>query len=235
MIITDDFSYTTKELVDRGFASIFPGHIRLERYFTEQQLAENIAYSNDVGINSQEWKDRCEKTRLRVAEDNLTAIYELQKKYKLGQFDPDYRGEFQFWFWCNVLENTVRDGRSGRDYSYCTLSLDDHLCTYPGSKEDVFEDCKKILASLPLTSNQAVFQYSTSFDTTAIKDAAFCVYNKIKDSFVEIFHITGKVILRDGEGRKAYCIKRKYSKGDHGCYVLSDVQLLLYGIDHGLL
>lgn len=236
MFIQNDLSYVKQEFIDRGFARLVPYAIRLDRYFTDEQKESNRAYAEEVGINSKEWKEHCEFVRQRVAEDNIKALRAICTEYNLGQFIPEDRKSFQFWFWCNDLANTVRDGRTGRDYSYVTLSMDDKLCYYCSeTKEEIFANCKKILGDLPTSSNQAIFQYSSEYDTDAIRKAAIDVFHEIQNKWIKLFCIEGKLYCRQTGAGLSYYIKRKYSKGNNGQYNVSDVDLVMYGIDNGLI
>lgn len=241
MITTDDYSYVNMLLVDHSFAVAFPYAIRLDRHFTEEQKEENLSFAETFGTDSKEWKEACERIRASVAADNLTAIEALLKEFRIGQYYGSqydkrvYNNEFAFWFWCNVLENTVRDGRTGRDYSYVTLSMDDHICTYPDSKEVIWDRCRQILEALPTTHNQAIFQYKTQYKNATIKGAAYEIYNKIKGQFVNYYGSPYKLEMLDGHGSNAYVFKRKFAKGTNGQAIISDVELVSWGIQNGLI
>ena len=236
MVISDDMSYVNKAFVERGLARPTPNMIRLERYFTEEQKAENAAFARKVGMPSKEWSEHCEFTRQRIADDNLSVLSALEQEYNIGQFRPD-RKFYQFWFWCNDLYNTVRDGRSGRDYSYCTLSMDDKLCYYgSSSKDEIFDNCKKMLAEHPTTSNQAFFQYATEYDPDAVCLAAHVVFDMIKDQWIymPMFGQLGKISILEGKGSRAFVFRKKYSKHENGLYAVSDTTLVHLGIQRGI-
>lgn len=234
MYICDDMSYVKQSFVDRGLAKAVPYMIRLDRYFTEEQKDANAAFAKKVGNRSKEWSERCENTRKRVAEDNLAAVQAIEKEYAIGQFRPDEKF-YSFWFWCNDLSETVRDGRSGHDYSYVTLSMDDRLCFYREPKEVIFEKCKRFFEAFPTTSNQAIFQYSNKYDHDAINKAAYEVFDQIDGKWVDYCYITGKISVLKGKGSHAFVIRKKYSKGDNGLYAVSDTKLVCWGIDNGLI
>lgn len=240
MYICDDMSYVKQSFVDRGLAKAVPYMIRLDRYFTEEQKAENAAFAKKVGMPSKQWSEYCEITRQRVAEDNFAAVQALEKEYAIGQFRPDVKS-YSFWFWCNDLSETVRDGRSGRDYSYVTLSMDvghltrNGLYFYREPKEVIFEKCKRFFEAFSTTSNQAIFQYSNEYDPDAINKAAYEVFEQIDGKWVDYCHINGKITVLKGKGSHAFVIRKKYSKGDNGLYAVSDTALVCWGIDNGLI
>lgn len=229
-------SEMAREFVKRGFAFEVPYSICLQSYFTEEQKANNISIASKV--SDDEWKTICEQTRARVAEDNLTAVYAIEREFRLGQFRPEEKTPFVFWFWCNHLENTVRDGRTGRDYSYVTLSIEDRLLygnMTREEKEKVFARCREILRELPSDSNQATFQYSIEYDQEVLHRAAFEVFEKIKDQWVKYFWKEGKFSILEGYGCRTFLFRTKYAKGDNGKYRVSEAQLVAWGIDNDLI
>lgn len=204
----DDMTYIKQELVDRGLMRIAPYQIRLDRFFTEEEMAANKAYAESH--NNAEWSVRCDEMQKRIATENLALMEFLEKYFTFGQYKEPYnyrdKKDYTFWFWCNDLYNTTNGRKTGRDYSYITLSLE--------KKEDVeenkrvFAKLKELLANYPAKNIQAIFQYSQVEVTDKVKDEAERIFNLCEGKFINYGHLTGRLERYKG----GYIFKKKNAK-----------------------
>lgn len=105
----DDMSYINKELADRGLVRIVPFQVRLDRFYTEEEMAANRAYAESH--SDTEWSKRCDEARQSIAAENFALMEFLEKHFTFSQYkEPwDYkdRKDYTFWFWCNDLYNST--------------------------------------------------------------------------------------------------------------------------------
>lgn len=204
----DDMTYIKQELVDRGLMRIVPYQIRLDRFFLREETAANKAYAESH--NNAEWSVRCDEMQKRIATENLALMEFLEKYFTFGQYKEPYnyrdKKDYTFWFWCNDLYNTTNGRKTGRDYSYITLSLE--------KKEDVeenkrvFAKLKELLANYPAKNIQAIFQYSQVEVTDKVKDEAERIFNLCEGKFINYGHLTGRLERYKG----GYIFKKKNAK-----------------------
>lgn len=205
MRIHEDNSYINNKLIAGGLMRKIPHSIRLDVGYTEEQKAANRAYAEKVGLNSQEWKDSCEAARQRQAEENLKIVEYLSEHLTVGAFRMENLDDCDLWFWCNDLYNTRHDGRSGRDYSYVTLSF------VRDDAEQNLENCRRameLLAVYPCDLMQATIQWSQEErkeNTTRVAEKIFQTY---AGRFVKLGNTEGKIEKWDN----GYIFKKKYSK-----------------------
>lgn len=205
MRIHEDNSYINEKMIGAGLMRKLPHSIRLDVGYTEEQKAANRAYAEKVGHFSQEWKDACEAARQRKAEENLNIVEYLAEHFEIGQFRGGEYRDCDLWFWCNDLYNTCRDGRSGRDYSYVTLSF------VRDDAEMNMENCKRVMELLrdyPCDLMQATIQWKQEEckENTAL--VAEKIFQNVKGKFVKIGSTEGKI----EKWNDGYIFKKKYSK-----------------------
>lgn len=204
----DDMTHIRQELVDRGLMRVVPFQIRLDRFFTEEEMAANKAYAESH--SNAEWSVRCDETRQRIANENLALMEFLEKHFTFGQYKEPYsykdRKDYTFWFWCNDLYNTTNGRMSGRDYSYITLSLEKE-----GDVEEnkcIFAKLKELLANYPAKNIQAIFQYSQVEATDAVKEEAERIFKACEGKFINYGRLIGRLERYEG----GYIFKKKNAK-----------------------
>ena len=133
MIITHDRSYmspTSLEFISRGYACESMHSLRFSFVYTEAQQAESSAYADKVGLGSDEWSARITRAAILKCSRMEPVAALLAKELTICQFDDDedipYRSDWDLFFWCNDLSRTVRNGLSGRDYSYFTMTFNNN-------------------------------------------------------------------------------------------------------------
>lgn len=62
MLITHDYSYANKNLIENGYAIYGIHSLNFDRYFTEEEREQNKQFAEQYGSTSQEWTDRCDRT-----------------------------------------------------------------------------------------------------------------------------------------------------------------------------
>lgn len=205
----DDMSYTNKTLADRGLVKIVPFQIRLDRFFTEEEKSESRAFADRYGLNSEEWKARCDEIQQKIANENLALMDFLEKHYTFGQYKEPYhygdKKDYTFWFWCNDLYNTTNRRLSGRDYSDIHLSLEKENIE---ENERIFAEVKKLLEDYPAKNIQAIFQYSQVENADVIKEEAERIFKACEGKFINYLYSTGK-LQRYEDG---YIFKKKNAK-----------------------
>lgn len=203
MKIKEDMSHVNQSLIDRGLMKIVPYSIRLDRYFTEEEMAANrkSSYSHSV----EEWNVKCEDIRKQIAEENHTLMEHLKELCKIGQYEEDCN-DYDLWFWCNDLYFTTSGKQSGRDYSYITLTFkeeDNHE-----KKIQLLNKIIEFLNSYKGKNIQAIIQYGQIEVTERIEEEAAKIYNECKEKYVSYRGINGKIEKLNGE----YIFKKKYAK-----------------------
>lgn len=213
MIFKDDISYiqSSMPLVERGLLRVAPYQIRIDRYFTEEEMAENrrIAATYDRPDGSRDnagWSAHCEETRQRIAAEVESLMTYLENHFTFGQYKVPYPDDYDFWFWCNDLYNTTNKQQSGRDMSYITLSLDKENDV--DKNEAIFNKVKRLIENYPAKNIQAHFQYTTVKNNAAIEAEAERIFSLCDGKFINYGRVVGKLGKKDGR----YIFKKKNAK-----------------------
>ena len=61
MLITHDYSYTNKNLIDNGYAVYGIHSFNFDRYFTEEEMEQNKQFAEQYGDMSHEWANSCDR------------------------------------------------------------------------------------------------------------------------------------------------------------------------------
>lgn len=199
----DDMSHVNKEFLEKGLLKAVPYSIRLDRYFTEEEKAENRACAEKC--TREEWNKRCDELRTEIAAENHELMKVLSAKLKIGGYDDSCK-DYDLWFWCNDLYDTTSGKQSGRDYSYITLTFEDK--NDYAKNEQIVILIKIILAEYPAKNIQAIFQYSSIENTEIIEKEAERIYQQNIGKFVRWGCSIGRLEKYNGE----YCFKKKGAK-----------------------
>lgn len=195
MKIQEDMSFVETSFVDRGLMRVIPYSIHFDRYFKEEEKAENREYSE------KEWNDHCEEVRERISEENHKLMEYLSQFYKLGQYEHDEDcDDYDLWFWCNTTSG------NRRDYSYVTLDFNKDN----GYEENIkiCEEIRKILENYEAQNIQAVIQYDQAEIKESVEAEAERIYKEHIGKYITYGATTGKLEKRNGE----YLFKKKYTK-----------------------
>ena len=202
MKFTDDMSCIDKNLVDRGLAMAVPYSIRFDRYFSDEQMAENaIFYAEHTEA---EWNASCEETRKRIAESNIAIMGRIKERIKIGQYEKDYPEDYVLWFWCDCFD---REGDSVCDYSHITLTFRNRS-DYK-ENEKVCGIVKEILNDCQVDNVQAIFQYGNIYIDEKIEEEAERFFKGNEGKFVLYKgYVIGKIFKNDN----GYYFRKKNAK-----------------------
>lgn len=132
MEIFHDHSFVSqadKEFISHGYACESMYSLRFSYVPTEAQKAENHAYSEAVGLDSDAWSSYITAGARRRSEHMERIANLLAQNFRVCQYDKDetvpYSSDWDLFFWCNDFSSTMRGLLSGRDYSYFTLAFND--------------------------------------------------------------------------------------------------------------
>lgn len=176
MQIIHDHSYITqaeREFIDRGYACESFYSLRFSFVYTEEQQAENRAYAEAVGLESDAWSVHAAAGARRRSEHMERIAAFMARNFKVYQYGGDeevpYDSDWDLFFWCNDL--TVRGLPPGRDYGYFTLSFNSKHD--PERRRKIYDRALRILELFSDDGNLHVaVQYAAVMDQDKIKHDA---------------------------------------------------------------
>ena len=202
-----DMTYVDQSMVERGLARVVPRSIRIDRYFSEEEQAANVAAARalrDAG-KMNEWGERCDEMAKRIGEEVVALLSEIEKRYTIAQYRQPYhyhdKKTEDFWFWCNI-----HDGEP--DFSYVTLNFWKERTA--DEKQAIIDEIERFLDGYPARNIQAYIQYETVCDDEACKREAERIYNESKGKFVTYGMTQGRLFKDDQSG--AYYFRRKHAR-----------------------
>jgi hypothetical protein len=217
MIIKEDFSYVENDMkfIDRGYAQLDVHSIRIDRYFTEEQKAENVRTANAM---PDQWGKHCDEMAQHIGEKVQSIVEYLSETFTIYQYKKDgsipYNSDWDLFFWCNYKHY-------GRDYSYITLSFNSKrtVAQRISDKDRVIEILNTHFASMEGVI--AYIQYSATYDDKKVKETVNNYIPTILNTFINYAGHEGK-IKSVGENRYGFFKKgaRKYY------YQVSDMVIL---------
>lgn len=226
MQINHDRSYigrTSREFISRGYACESIHSLRFSFVYTEAQQAENKAYADQVGSDSNEWNARVSRTALLKSGHMEPVAALLAKNLKVYQFDKNedipYRSDWDLFFWCNDLSQTVRGGLSGRDYSYFTMTFNENHC--PERRQRIYDRAMHILKPFADDANlEVAVQYTVVMDTVKLQHDAELAAPKLGGRTCEHRGMEGRL---EWNGQRLY-FRKKRSRTY--IYKLTDAEIL---------
>ena len=204
MKIGESRDFVNKDFVKRGLAQEYPFQLILDRFFTEQEKAENAdAYES---LTPEEWSARCKATSKRIGKEVVGILEMLRKHFKIGQYDPDDSSvtyeNCDLWFWCN-------DTDGARDYSYVTLEPP-MAKQSPEDCRHVFQEIRKLLEAYNDTKNvSATICFATRLNEEAVEQEAARIFSKIRNQFVRNGFQIGKVLWVKTTEYTGYVFRKK--------------------------
>lgn len=176
MQIIHDHSYITqaeREFISRGYACESFRSLRFSFVYTEEQQAENRAYAEAVGLESDAWSVHAAAGALRRSEHMERIAAFMARNFKVYQYGGDeevpYDSDWDLFFWCNDL--TMRGLPPGRDYGYFTLSFNDKHD--PERRRKIYDRALRILELFSDDGNlHLAVQYAAVMDKDKIKHDA---------------------------------------------------------------
>ena len=226
MQIIHDRSYigqTSREFISRGYACESIYSLRFSFAYTEAQQAENRAYADQVGFDSDEWNTRVSRAALLKSGHMEPVAALLAKNLKVYQFDKNedipYRSDWDLFFWCNDLSQTVRGGLSGRDYSYFTMTFNENHG--PDRRQRIYSRVMRILNQFVDDPNlEIAVQYVAIMDDIKLQ----------RDAEIAAPKLGGRTCEHRGmEGRLEWSGERLYFRKKRSrtyIYRLTDAEIL---------
>ena len=213
-------SQTEREFISRGYACESMCSLRFSYALTEEQQAENHAYADAVGLDSDAWNSHITVGARRRSEHMERIANLLAQNFKVCQYDRQndipYKSDWDLFFWCNDFSQTMRGLLAGRDYSCFTLTFNDRH-----DHERRQKTCDRAMRILDLFSDDEnlhiVMRYTVVMNDAKIKhDAELaapglvgqnCVYKKMEGRV----ETNGKgLFFRKKRSRKyLYCLTDK--------------------------
>lgn len=179
MEIFHDHSYVSqaeREFISRGYACESFYSLRFSFVYTEAQKAENRAYAETVGTESDAWSVHAAASARRRSEHMERIVNLLAQNFKIYQYDKEetvpYNSDWDLFFWCNDFSSTMQGLLSGRDYGYFTLAFNDKHDHE--RRQKVYNRAMRILELFSDDENLHIaVQYTAIMDDAKIKrDAA---------------------------------------------------------------
>ena len=182
MEIFHDHSYVSqaeREFISRGYACESFYSLRFSFVYTEAQKAENRAYAETVGTESDAWSVHAAASARRRSEHMERIVNLLAQNFKICQYDKEetvpHNSDWDLFFWCNDFSSTMQGLLSGRDYGYFTLAFNDKHDHE--RRQKVYNRAMRILELFSDDENLHIaVQYTAIMDDAKIKrDAALAV------------------------------------------------------------
>ena len=179
MEIFHDHSYVSqaeREFISRGYACESFYSLRFSFVYTEAQKAENRAYAETVGTESDAWSVHAAASARRRSEHMERIVNLLAQNFKICQYDKEetvpHNSDWDLFFWCNDFSSTMQGLLSGRDYGYFTLAFNDKHDHE--RRQKVYNRAMRILELFSDDENLHIaVQYTAIMDDAKIKrDAA---------------------------------------------------------------
>ena len=226
MQIIHDHSYVNqaeREFISRGYASEGLYSLRFRYVFIEAQKAENRAYADAVGVDSDAWNTHITASARRRSEHMERIADALARNFKVYQYDDrediPYNSSWDLFFWCNDFSSTMQGLLSGRDYSYFTLSFNN---THdPERRQKILDRALRILELFSDDENlEVAVQYTAIMDDAKVKHDAALAVPRIAGRNCTYGNMEGRVET-NGE---ALFFRRKRSR--KYVYRLTDAEIL---------
>lgn len=178
MRIIHDTSYispTSREFISRGYACESYHSLRFSYVYTAEQQAENSAYADKVGLDSDEWSAHIADAAQRKSAHMERIAAFLARNLKIYQYDDNekvkYASDWELFFWCNDFAQTMRGQLSGRDYSYFTLTF--NKAHDPERRQRIYDRVMRILELFADDDNlEIAAQYEAVMDDAKIRQDA---------------------------------------------------------------
>ena len=122
MEIFHDHSYVSqaeREFISRGYACESFYSLRFSFVYTETQQAENHAYAEAVGTESDAWRVHVAASARRRSEHMERIVNLPAQNFKIYQYDKKetvpHSSDWDLFFWCNDFSSTMRGLLAGMD------------------------------------------------------------------------------------------------------------------------
>ena len=203
MLITHDYSYTNKKLIENGYAVYGIHSFNFDRYFTEEEMEQNKQFAEQYGNMSQEWINRCEWRGKEICKQMECMMKILNEKYTICQYDSQVKyGEHDLHFYSNR-------GWNGKEwYDHIQLCFNDKLDK--DRNNQILNELLTLITDMELKNVSCRVQYDTVTDDEKLYTDAIKKYNDLEGKFVSLRGHIGKVKeVGEYNGKKQYGFFKK--------------------------
>lgn len=221
MLITHDYQYTNKTLIENGYASIGIHSLNFDKHFTEEEKEQNSQFAKQYGTNSQEWSDRCEQSGIEICEQMESMMKILNEKYSISQYNPQVEYEkHDLYFYSN------RGWNGKKWYDHIQLSFNDKLDV--NRNKQMLNELLDLIAGMELKNVSCRVQYDTVTDDEKLYTDAAKMCKDLEGKFVSLMGTVGKIKeVGEYNGKKSYGF---FKKGARRYYHPLSSQEIIFGI-----
>lgn len=221
MLITHDYQYTNKALIENGYASIGIHSLNFDRHFTEEEKEQNRQFAEQYGTNSQEWSDRCDQSGEEICKQMEQMMEVLNEKYSISQYDPQVEyGKHDLHFYSN------RGWNGKKWYDHIQLSFNDKLDA--NRNNQILNELLDLLSGMELKNVACRVQYDTVTDDEKLYMDAAQKCKDLEGKFVSLMGAVGKIKeVGEYNGKKKYGF---FKKGARRYYHPLSSQEIIFGI-----
>lgn len=218
MLITHDYSYTNKNLIENGYAVYGIHSLNFDRYFTEEEKEQNKQFAEQYGNTSQEWTDCCDRTGQEICKQMESMMEILNKEYAICQYNLQIKyGEHDLYFCSNR-------GLNGKEwYDHIQLCFNDKLDK--DRNNQILNELLELIVGMDLKNVSCRVQYKSIADDEKLYADATKRYKDLEGKFVSLRGHVGKVKeVGEYNGKKQYGFFRKGARKYYN--PLSDAELI---------
>lgn len=218
MLITHDYSYTNKNLIENGYAIYGIHSLNFDRYFTVTEKEQNRQFAEQYGTMSQEYADSSDKIGQEICKQMESMMKVLDKKYAICQYDSQVKyGEHDLHFYSNK-------GWNGQEwYDHIQLGFNDKLDK--DRNNQILNELLKLVAGMELKNVSCRVQYKTVTDDEKLYTDASKRHKDLEGKFVSLRGHVGKVKeVGEYNGKKQYGFFKKGASKRYN--PLSDAELI---------
>lgn len=184
MLLHENKSYLDNQSIQAGLAMEKLSHIIVDRYFTEEEKAANVAFYETASQEertkrTEDWKIRDKHDIDIITEKIIAALGEAKHHFSL------IRSEFGH------------------------LRIE----PYSKATEAEISSVLEVLRDIDIANRQAIVNYSTKYDEAACKEKAKEIYQKNDGKFVTYGDWTGRLKYNESENCYYFMKKGARSKG----------------------
>ncbi len=226
MKIFHDHSYVSqaeREFISRGYACESFYSLRFSFIYTDEQQAENHAYAEAVGTESDAWRVHVAASARRRSEHMERIVNLPAQNFKIYQYDKKetvpHSSDWDLFFWCNDFSSTMQGLLSGRDYGYFTLAFNSEQA--PEQRRKIYDRAMRILELFSDDENLHIaVQYTAVMDDAKIKHDAKLAVPRIAGRNCTYGNMEGRV---ETNGESLFFRKKRSRKY---VYRLTDTDIL---------
>ena len=215
MLIKKDYSYiNTNEhkLIDNGYAELSVHSIHFDRFFTEEQKAENKRKAERMA--KEDWNTYCDNVSKSLAETMGQIIDTLVGKYNIHQVSPEtstiahYKEDWDLYFYSNR-------GWNGKDHmDYFQLSFNDNRRA--NENLQLLDEVLSIVEDMSFDNVYCRIQYDAIVDEAKVEEKAASLCESLAGQFINYLGLVGRIKpIWEREGVKLYGFFKKGARSKY--------------------